>query len=195
MVFRPHVPGFGQMRQHEREGLLAWCECRNPPGQKALTSISIYRPCPASANLVVSRSAECHHGEGGGGGTTGGRSLQVMVFGSSHGASQGPVMPPPVLPPRSVSENSEPAGVKWKDPQLLTPTAPTLRASTFSKDAAPAVRALGRDNLLVDRAWAGDHPDVDASEIRAAFGDVFDQATLFHGVSPARSRFRPDASA
>ena len=47
-----------------------------------------------------------------------------------------------MLPPRSVSENSDPAAVKWKDPQLLTPTAPTLRASTFSKDADPAVRAL-----------------------------------------------------
>ena len=32
-----------------------------------------------------------------------------MVFGSSHGASQGPVVPPPVLPPRSVSDDSEPA--------------------------------------------------------------------------------------
>jgi len=38
------------------------------------------------------------------------------------------------------------------------------------------------DDLLVDGAREGDHPDVGASEIRAAFGDVFDQATLFHGV-------------
>src|SRR3981189_2955009 len=83
-----------------------------------------------------------HHQGGGGGGTTGGRSLQVMVFGSSHGASQGPVVPPPSLPPRSVSENSEPADVKWNDPQLLTPTAPTLRAPPFWKDRAPATRAL-----------------------------------------------------
>src|SRR5579859_1844979 len=67
--------------------------------------------------------------EGGGGGTTGGRSLQVIVFGSSQGASQGPVVPPPVLPPRSVTLNSEPADVKWKEPQLLMPTAPTLRAT------------------------------------------------------------------
>jgi hypothetical protein len=81
-------------------------------------------------------------GEGGGGGTTGGRSLQVIVLGSSHGASQGPVVPPPTLPPRSISVNSDPAGVKWNEPQLLTPTAPTLRASTFSKVAEPATRAL-----------------------------------------------------
>src|ERR1035437_6818154 len=73
---------------------------------------------------------------------TGGRSLQVMVFGSSQEASQAPVVPPPVLPPRSISENSEPAGVKLNDPQLLTPTAPTLRACTFWKVADPAVRAL-----------------------------------------------------
>src|ERR1700749_3966017 len=83
-----------------------------------------------------------HHGEGGGGGTTGGRSSRGSVFGSSHGASHGPVVPPPSLPPRSVSENSEPAGVKWNEPQLLTPTAPTLRASTFWNDAEPAERAL-----------------------------------------------------
>src|SRR5262245_38749086 len=83
-----------------------------------------------------------HHGAGGGGITTGGRSSQVMVFGSSHGANHGPVVPAPSLPPRSMSENSEPAGVKWNDPQLLTPTAPTLRASTFSKEAEPALRAL-----------------------------------------------------
>jgi hypothetical protein len=58
----------------------------------------------------------------------------VIVFGSiPRRASQ-----PPSLPPRSVSENSEPAGVKLNEPQLLTPTAPTLRASTFSKDAEPA---------------------------------------------------------
>src|SRR5258706_15996201 len=88
------------------------------------------------------RDLTAYQAEGGGGATTGGRSLQVIVFGSSHGASQGPVVPPPVLPPRSVSENSEPAGVKWNVPQLLTPTAPTLRATTFWKDAPPATRAL-----------------------------------------------------
>ena len=83
----------------------------------------------------IARAAHrCHHCAGGGGGDTGGRSSQVMVFGSSHGASHGPVVPPPSLPPRSVSENSEPAGVKWNEPQLLTPTAPTLRASTFSNE-------------------------------------------------------------
>src|SRR4029077_18963773 len=84
-------------------------------------------------------------GDGGGGGTTVGRSAQVIVFGSSHGASHGPVGPPPVLPPRSVTENSEPAGVKWNDPQLLTPTAPTLRAATFWKVADPATRALSTE--------------------------------------------------
>src|SRR5882724_1479097 len=82
---------------------------------------------------------------GGGGATTGGRSSQVIVFGSSQGASQGPVVPPPSLPPRSITENSDPAGVKWNEPQLLTPTAPTLRASTFSKEAEPAERALTTD--------------------------------------------------
>src|SRR6202165_3761916 len=83
--------------------------------------------------------------EGGGGGTTGGRSSQVIVFGSSHGASQGPVVPPPVLPPRSITLNSEPAGVKWKEPQLLMPTAPTLRATTFLNAALPAARALSTE--------------------------------------------------
>src|SRR5579859_253631 len=85
---------------------------------------------------------ELGQGDGGGGGTTGGRSLQVMVFGSSQDASQGPVVPPPVLPPRSVSENSDPAAVKLNEPQLLTPTAPTLRATTFWNVALPADRAL-----------------------------------------------------
>jgi hypothetical protein len=56
---------------------------------------------------------------GGGGGTTGGRSSRVIVFGSSHGASHGPVVPPPSFPPRSVTENSQPALVKWNEPQLL----------------------------------------------------------------------------
>jgi len=79
------------------------------------------------------------------GGTTGGRSSHVNVFGSSHGASHGPVVPPPSLPPWSASKNSEPAGVKWKVPQLLTPTAPTLRASTFSNVAVPARRPLTTD--------------------------------------------------
>src|SRR3954452_8467486 len=90
----------------------------------------------------LGRIATHHHGDGGGGGTTGGRSSQVIVFGSSHGASHGPVVPPPSLPPRSASENSDPAAVKWTEPQLFTPTAPTLRASTFSNDADPADRAL-----------------------------------------------------
>src|ERR1700730_2745189 len=107
--------------------------------------------------MLDNRSAEGHQEDGGGGGTTSGRSLQVMVFGSSHGASQGPVVPPPVLPPRSVSENSEPAAVKWKDPQLFTPTAPTLRAWTFSKDADPAVRALTTEvpvpSTLMPEKW------------------------------------------
>src|SRR5690349_3449445 len=85
-----------------------------------------------------------HQGDGAGGATTGGRSLHVMVFGSSHGAIQGPVVFTPLesFPPRSTSENSEPAGVKLNEPQLFTPTAPTLRASTFSKEAEPATRAL-----------------------------------------------------
>jgi hypothetical protein len=69
----------------------------------------------------------------------------VIVLGSSHAASHGPVVPPPSLPPRSTSENSDPLGVKWNVPQLLTPTAPTLRASTFSNDAEPAARALTTD--------------------------------------------------
>src|SRR5207302_11488440 len=71
------------------------------------------------------RDLTAYQAEGCGGGTTDGRSLQVIVFGSSHGASQGPVVAPPVLPPRSVTLNSEPADVKWKEPQLLMPTAPT----------------------------------------------------------------------
>src|SRR6202165_5344106 len=90
--------------------------------------------------------------EGGGGGPTGGRSPQVMVFGGSHGASQGPVVPPPVLPPRSVTLNSEPAGVKWKEPQLLMPTAPTLRAATSSNVAPPEARALSTD-VPVPSTW------------------------------------------
>jgi len=79
-------------------------------------------------------------GEGGGGATTGGWSSHVIVFGSSHGANHGPVVPPPSLP-LPESENSDPADVKWNVPQLLTPTAPTLRASTFSN---VAVRQRGR---------------------------------------------------
>lgn len=86
-----------------------------------------------------------YQAEGGGGGTTDGRSLHVIVFGSCHDASQGPVVPPPVLPPRSITENSEPAGVKWKMPQLLMPTAPTWRAATFWNVAFPAARALRTD--------------------------------------------------
>src|SRR5215475_1952815 len=86
-----------------------------------------------------------YQAEGGGGGTTGGLSSQVIVFGNSHGASQGPVVPPPVLPPRSLTVNSDPAGVKWKEPQLLMPTAPTLRATTFWNVAPPAERALSTE--------------------------------------------------
>lgn len=110
-----------------------------PPDRRS--DCSIIRRASRSATSLA-RPGGCHHADGAGGVTTGGRSSQVMVFGSSHGASQGPVVPPPSLPPRSVSENSEPAAVKLNDPQLLTPTAPTLRASTFSKDADPAARAL-----------------------------------------------------
>src|SRR3982074_2071846 len=89
---------------------------------------------------------------GGGGGTAGGRSSHVIVFGSSHGASQGPAVPPPVLPPRSVTVNSEPAGVKGKEPQLLMPTAPMLRATTFWNVALPAERALSTD-VPVPSTW------------------------------------------
>src|SRR4051794_19327625 len=85
-------------------------------------------PAGTSARALA---ATRHHGDGGGGGTTGGRLSHVMVFGNSQAASHGPVVPPPSLPPRSVSENSEPAAVKWNEPQLFTPTAPTFRASTF----------------------------------------------------------------
>src|SRR4051794_7890669 len=100
---------------------------------------------------------ERHHRVGGGGVTTPGRSAQVIVFGSSHGPSHDSAARPPSLPPRSVSVNSEPAGVKWNDPQLLTPTAPTLRASTFAKDAEPAARALTTDvpvpSTRTSRKW------------------------------------------
>ena len=82
---------------------------------------------------------------------TGGRSSQVIVFGSSHGANHGPVVPPPSLPlPKS--ENSEPAAVKWNEPQLFTPTAPTLRASTLSNVADPATRALTTE-VPVPSTW------------------------------------------
>src|ERR1700682_595843 len=85
--------------------------------------------------------------EGGGGETTGGRSLQVILFGSIQGASQEP------LPPRSVNENSEPtAQFQLKAPQLLTATAPTLRATTFWKVAFPAARALSTD-VPVPSTW------------------------------------------
>src|SRR5690348_16655038 len=94
---------------------------------------------------LCNRIAPHGHGEGGGGGKTGGRSSQVIVLGSSHGASHGPVVPPPRFPPRSVTVNSDPAGVKWKEPQLLMPTAPTLRACTFWNVALPAERALSTD--------------------------------------------------
>src|SRR5215471_17180733 len=67
-----------------------------------------------------------------------------MVFGSSHDAIQGPVKPPPSLPPRSTTVNSD-APWKGNEPQLLMPTAPTLRASTLENDADPATRALSTD--------------------------------------------------
>jgi hypothetical protein len=68
----------------------------------------------------------------------------VIVFGSSHGANHGPVVLVPLLslPPRSLADHSEPDAVKWNEPQLLIPTAPTLRASTFSNVADPPARAL-----------------------------------------------------
>src|SRR5262249_41940773 len=93
-----------------------------------------------------------YHAEGAGGTTTAGRSSQVIVFGNSQDAIQGPVVPPPSLPPRSVTANSEPAGVKWNEPQLLIPTAPTLRTSTFSNVAPPATRALSTD-VPVPSMW------------------------------------------
>src|SRR3954452_22415232 len=77
-----------------------------------------------------------HQGLGAGGTTTGGRSSQVIVLGRIHDASQ-----PPSLPPRSVTVNSLPVGGKLNRPQLLTPTAPTFRASTFSNVALPPTRA------------------------------------------------------
>src|SRR6188768_925754 len=79
----------------------------------------------------------CYQGAGAGGATTGGRSSQVIVFGSCHDPNHGPVVPPPSLPPRSTEDHSDPVGRKWNDPQLLMPTAPTLRASTFSNVADP----------------------------------------------------------
>ena len=92
------------------------------------------------AALRAIRRRRGYQAEGAGGGTTGGRSSQVIVFGSSHGANHGPVVPPPSLPlPKS--ENSEPAAVKWNEPQLFTPTAPTLRASTLRMAGASAERA------------------------------------------------------
>src|SRR5205823_13683162 len=112
------------------------------------------RPAPCYRSDVSTRTSPRgrHHADGAGGGTTGGRLAQVIVFGSSHGAIQGPVVPPPSLPPRSVTVNSEPAGVKWNEPQLLMPTAPTLRASTFWNVAPPAERALSTD-VPVPSTW------------------------------------------
>src|ERR1700749_1280468 len=94
----------------------------------------------------------CTHADGAGGATTGGRSSHVIVFGSSHDAIHGPVVPPPSLPPRSVTVNSEPAGGKLNEPQLLMPTAPTLRAATFSNVAPPATRALSTE-VPVPSTW------------------------------------------
>jgi hypothetical protein len=44
-----------------------------------------------------------------------------------------------------VTVNSEPVGGKLNEPQLFTPTAPTLRASVFSKLTPPATRPLTTD--------------------------------------------------
>jgi hypothetical protein len=37
--------------------------------------------------------------------------------------------------------------------------------------------------LLVSAAGVRDHPEVDTSEIQAAFDDVFDQTIVFHGFA------------
>ena len=88
----------------------------------------------------------CTHGDGAGGTTTGGRSLQVMVLGTNGPSQFVPgchgLLSMPSLPPTLVRWNSEPAGVKWNVPQLFTPVQPTLRTSTFSNVALPATRAL-----------------------------------------------------
>src|SRR3954471_7333383 len=90
--------------------------------------------------------------DGAGGATTGGRASQVIVLGSIHGARQ-----PPSLPPRSVTVNSLPVAGKLNRPQLLMPTAPTLRASTFSKVALPPTRALSTlvpvPSILTSLKW------------------------------------------
>src|SRR4051794_13184370 len=115
------------------------------PAEKLLRYYEQVPPPASAAGGTSDPELSFYQGCGAGGTTTGGRSSHVIVFGSSHDASHGPVVPPPSLPPRSVRENSEPAGVKWNEPQLFTPTAPTLRASTFSKVAEPADRALTTD--------------------------------------------------
>src|ERR1700749_776089 len=94
----------------------------------------------------------CTHADGAGGATTGGRSSHVIVFGSSHGASHGPVVPPPSLLPRSVTANSEPADGKWNQPQLLIPPGPTLRESPSRNVGPPAERALSTD-VPVPSTW------------------------------------------
>jgi hypothetical protein len=41
----------------------------------------------------------------------------------------------------------------------------------------------GPGNLVINGARVRDHPDVNTSEIQAAFDDVFDQAITFHGFA------------
>jgi hypothetical protein len=43
--------------------------------------------------------------------------------------------------------------------------------------------STGPAEPLVNRAGVRDHPDVDGSEIQAAFDNVFDEAILFHGFA------------
>src|SRR5690606_6580 len=107
------------------------------------TQVVEERPKAASRNHRYTYG--CTQGDGDGGATTGGRSSHVMVLGSSQLAIHGPVVPPPSLPPRSFTVNSLPVAGKLKLPQLLIPTAPTPRASTFEKLAEPATRALSTE--------------------------------------------------
>src|SRR6185437_9626933 len=109
--------------------------------EHGLASLGRRRPRLASGRYPAGGT----QGDGDGGATTGGRSLQVMTFGK-YGLSQlvpswKELLSTPALPPRSVSVNSEPAARKWNDPQLLTPHQPILRTSTFWKVALPAERA------------------------------------------------------
>ena len=91
-----------------------------------------------------------------------------MVFGSSHDASHGPGGAAAVVAAEvgRARTPSRPA-VKWNEPQLLTPTAPTLRASTFSNDAEPA-------DPGADHRGAG-AVDLDVLEV-----DVRDRVEVLH---------------